>query len=96
MNAAEEVGIPKVNDFNKGDNFGCGYFQVTERNGLRCSTAVGYLNPIKKNKNLKIETNCHVQKINFEGNNADSVTYSKGNETFTVKAFTVKVSFPFE
>ena len=34
MNAAEEVGIPKVNDFNKGDNFGCGYFQVTERNGL--------------------------------------------------------------
>ena len=86
MNAAEEVGIPKVNDFNKGDNFGCGYFQVTERNGLRCSTAVGYLNPIKKNKNLKIETNCHVKKINFDGNNAESVTYSKGNETFTVGA----------
>jgi len=86
MNAAEEVGIPKVNDFNKGDNFGCGYFQVTERNGLRCSTAVGYLNPIKKNKNLKIETNCHVQKINFDGNNAESVTYSKGNKSFTVRA----------
>ena len=56
MNAAEEVGIPKVNDFNKGDNHGCGYFQVTERNGLRCSTATGYLNPIKNRKNLKIET----------------------------------------
>ena len=48
QNAASEVGIPKVDDFNKGDNFGCGYFQVTERNGLRCSAAVGYLNPIKK------------------------------------------------
>ena len=56
MDAAEEKGIPKVTDFNKGDNFGCGYFQVTEKNGLRCSAAVGYLNPVKSRKNLKIET----------------------------------------
>ena len=75
MNAAEEVGIPKVNDFNKGDNHGCGYFQVTERNGLRCSTAVGYLNPIKNRKNLKIKTNCHVEKINFKNKKAISVSY---------------------
>ncbi len=86
MNAAEEVGIPKTNDFNKGNNFGCGYFQVTEKNGLRCSAAVGYLNPVKKNKNLKIETNSHVKKINFNNKKAESVTYIKGNNTFTVKA----------
>ena len=86
MNAAEEVGIPKVNDFNKGDNFGCGYFQVTEKNGLRCSAAVGYLNPIKNRKNLKIETKCHVEKINFENKKAVSVSYWKNNQSFTVKA----------
>ncbi len=86
QNAANEVGIPKVNDFNKGDNFGCGYFQVTERNGLRCSAAVGYLNPIKNNKNLKIETKCHVQKINFKNNKAVSVIYFKDNKQITVKA----------
>jgi choline dehydrogenase len=86
MNAAEEVGIPKVNDFNKGDNHGCGYFQVTEKNGLRCSAAVGYLNPIKNRKNLKIETKCHVQKINFENKKAVSVSYWKNNQSFTVKA----------
>ena len=57
QNAAAEAGIPKVDDFNTGDNFGCGYFQVTEKNGLRCSAAVGYLNPAKKRKNLKIEGN---------------------------------------
>jgi choline dehydrogenase len=85
MNAAEEVGIPKVNDFNKGDNHGCGYFQVTEKNGLRCSAAVGYLNPIKKRKNLKIETKCHVEKINFENKKAVSVSYWKDNQSFTVK-----------
>ena len=50
IDAAKEKGIPKVDDFNTGDNFGCGYFQVTEKNGLRCSAAVGYLNPIKIEK----------------------------------------------
>jgi len=86
MDAAEEKGIPKVNDFNKGNNFGCGYFQVTEKNGLRCSAAVGYLNPVKKRKNLKIETNCHVQKINFDGTKANSVSFWKDNHLITIQA----------
>ena len=64
--AAEEFGIPKTKDFNTGDNHGCGYFQVTEKDGFRCSTAVGYLNPAKKRPNLKIIINAHVKKINFE------------------------------
>ena len=86
MIAAEEKGIPKVDDFNTGDNFGCGYFQVTEKNGLRCSAAVGYLNPIKHRKNLKIEINCHVKKINFEGKKAKSVSFWKNGELSTVVA----------
>ena len=45
-----------LNDFNKGSNHGCGYFQVTEKNGLRCSASVGYLKPIKNRSNLKILT----------------------------------------
>mgnify|MGYP002620633148 FL=1 len=40
QNAAEEFGVPKTKDFNTGDNHGCGYFQVTEKDGFRCSTAV--------------------------------------------------------
>ena len=85
-NAAKETGIPSVDDFNTGDNFGCGYFQVTEKNGLRCSTAVGYLNPVKHRKNLKIETNCHVEKINFDGKKAVSVSFWKKDKSFTVKS----------
>ena len=83
--AALEVGIPKVDDFNKGDNFGCGYFQVTEKNGLRCSTAVGYLNPAKKRKNLKIEVKALVKKINFENKKAISVSYWKDNQLKEIK-----------
>ena len=58
LNAAEETGIPKIQDFNTGDNFGIGYFQfTTSRNKLlklRCSAAKGYLKPAKKRSNLKV------------------------------------------
>ncbi len=75
MDAAEENGIPKTNDFNTGVTEGCGYFQVTEKNGLRCSAAVGYLNPVKKRKNLKIITKAHVKNIEFKNNKAVAVNY---------------------
>jgi choline dehydrogenase len=84
--AAEEFGVPKTKDFNTGDNHGCGYFQVTEKDGFRCSTAVGYLNPAKKRPNLKIVTKAHVKKINFENKVAKEVEYWIENELFTVSA----------
>jgi len=86
MSAAEEVGIPKVNDFNKGDNFGCGYFQVTEKKGLRCSTAVGYLRPIKNRSNLKIITKAHVKKINFDKKKAVGISFWRDNKLIKAKA----------
>ena len=86
QNAAEEFGIPKTKDFNTGDNHGCGYFQVTEKDGFRCSTAVGYLNPIKKRQNLKIITHAHVKKINFENKIAKEVEYWQDNELIKVQA----------
>tara|TARA_S200000501_G_scaffold92184_1_gene85537 strand:+ start:146 stop:1762 length:1617 start_codon:yes stop_codon:yes gene_type:complete len=90
INAAEEKGIPRVDDFNTGDNFGVGYYQFTTNYDrgllkLRCSAAKGYLNPIKKRKNLKIIVNAHVQKINFESNRAVSINYYINNELRTVK-----------
>ena len=91
QNAAEECGIPKTNDFNTGDNTGIGFFQFTTNHNksllkLRCSAAKGYLNPVKKRKNLKIITNAHVQKINFEGTKADSVSFYRGDKLDTTKA----------
>ena len=90
QNAAEEVGIPRTNDFNTGDNFGIGYFQFTTSRHkllkLRCSAAKGYLNPIKNRPNLNIVVNAHVQKINFEGKKAVGVNYYIKNNLNTVKA----------
>ena len=59
---------------------GVDIFQVTEKDGFRCSTAVGYLNPIKNRKNLKIITNAHVKKINFENKTAKEVEYWQDND----------------
>ncbi len=85
IDAAEEKGIPRTSDFNTGQNEGCGYFQVTEKNGLRCSAAVGYLNPVKKRNNLKIETKAHIKKILFEDNKAIGVEYWQNNEVKIAK-----------
>ena len=86
QNAAQEFGIPKTKDFNTGNNHGCGYYQVTEKDGFRCSTAVGYLNPVKKRTNLKIIIKAHVKKINFENKVAKEVEYWIENQLFTVAA----------
>src|SRR6185295_13716686 len=46
--AAAEVGIPKTKDFNRGNNEGCGYFQVNQRRGVRLSTARAFLKPVRR------------------------------------------------
>ena len=91
INAAEESGIPKTDDFNTGDNFGVGFYQFTTSHSkfglkLRCSSAKGYLNPVKNRKNLKIVTNAVVQKITFENKKAVALSYMVGDKIFEVKS----------
>ncbi len=91
INAAEESGIPKTDDFNTGDNFGVGFYQFTTSHSkfglkLRCSSAKGYLNPVKRRKNLKIVTNAVVQKIIFENKMAVALSYMVGDKIFEVKS----------
>jgi len=85
LDAAEEFGYHKINDFNNGNNEGMGYFPVNVKNGFRCSTAVGYLNPVKKRKNLKILTKAHIKNIEFENRKAVSVNFWKNNQLLNVK-----------
>ena len=91
INAAEEKGIPKTEDFNTGDNFGVGFYQFTTSHShfglkLRYSAAKGYLNPVKSRSNLKIITNAHVQKINFENKKVVSVSYIHNDKLIETKS----------
>ncbi|MCY3828508.1 MAG: GMC family oxidoreductase N-terminal domain-containing protein, partial [Rhodospirillaceae bacterium] len=54
--AAEELGIPRNDDFNGALQEGAGYFQLTARNGRRCSTATAYLKPVRSRRNLEVVT----------------------------------------
>lgn len=64
--AAEECGIPKIDEFNRGDNNGCAYFQMNQKKGVRWSGSKAYLRPIQDRPNLTVHTEAHVQKLEFE------------------------------
>ena len=66
--AAEECGIPKIDEFNRGDNFGNAYFQMNQRNGKRWSAVRAFLDPVKARSNLTILTEATVRKICFDDN----------------------------
>ncbi len=64
--AAEHCGIPKIDEFNRGDNFGNAYFQMNQRNGKRWSGVRAFLDPIKDRPNLTVLTEAAVQKLCFD------------------------------
>ena len=74
--AAQSAGYKFNPDYNGADQEGVGFFQLTARNGRRCSTAVAYLNPVKKRENLQIITHAQVEKIVIEGKRATGVIYT--------------------
>ncbi len=75
VNACDEVGIPRTADFNGEEQEGVGYFQLTTKNGLRCSSAVAYLHPIKYRPNLNVVTDALVSRIVIEDKRATGVMY---------------------
>jgi choline dehydrogenase len=86
IDACEEAGLPKTNDFNGASQEGAGYFQLTSRNGRRCSAAVGYLRPARKRPNLAVETHAMTSRILFEGRRAVGVEYVQNGVSRTARA----------
>ena len=75
VEAGQQAGYPAPTDYNGEKQEGVGYFQLTTRNGRRCSAAVGYLNPIKSRPNLQIITHAHVQRLATEAKRVTGVVY---------------------
>ncbi|MDD9877125.1 MAG: GMC family oxidoreductase N-terminal domain-containing protein, partial [Magnetovibrio sp.] len=65
--AAAEVGIPRTDDFNTGDNEGCGYFQVNQNRGVRWTSAKGFLKPVMNRPNLTVLTHAQATGLVLEG-----------------------------
>jgi choline dehydrogenase len=86
IDAAQQAGFPRNDDFNGPSQEGAGYFQLTARNGRRCSSAVGYLRPARRRPNLKIVTGALATRVLFSGRRAVGVEYRQGSTTHTAHA----------
>ena len=82
IHAGQQAGIGGNHDFNGLQQEGLGLYQVTQRDGARCSSAVAYLAPIRSRPNLTVHTGAMVSRITFDGRRANGVTYSMGGKAF--------------
>jgi len=78
---AEELGVPRTDDFNGAQQLGAGYYQLTTWKGWRWSTAKGYLKPARSRANLVVETEAHATQIIMNGTRAVGVRYRKGGKS---------------
>jgi choline dehydrogenase-like flavoprotein len=76
--AAAQAGIKPIADFNTGDNEGSCLFHVHQKRGRRWSAARGFLKPALRRENLRLETDCLVEKIAIEGRRAVGVRWRQG------------------
>ncbi|MCK6451961.1 MAG: choline dehydrogenase [Alphaproteobacteria bacterium] len=76
IRAAAELGIPARDDFNGEEQEGAGYFQLTARNGLRCSTATAFLKPVRRRPNLRIVTRALAERVRLDGRRATGIDYA--------------------
>ncbi|WP_407352491.1 GMC family oxidoreductase [Luteimonas sp. R10] len=82
IEAAQQAELPHNDDFNGPQQTGVGLYQVTQKDGARCSAAVAYLRPARERPNLTVETGALVNRITFEGGRASGVVYGARGQAF--------------
>ena len=84
--AANEIGIPKTDDFNRGSNEGTGKFEVNQRRGVRWNTTKAFLRPVMQRPNLTVMTNALVTRLRLDGKRVTGVEFTLGNEAIYAQA----------
>jgi choline dehydrogenase-like flavoprotein len=80
VEAARQAGLPFNPDFNGAAQLGCGLFQVTQKNGRRCSAASAYLHPVAARENLTIVNKARATRVLIENGRAVGVEYARGRK----------------
>jgi choline dehydrogenase len=86
IEAGVEAGLARNDDFNGPEQDGVGWYQVTQRDGMRCSAAVAYLHPALERPNLMVETDAHATRILLDGTRAVGVEVDQRNELREIRA----------
>lgn len=88
VDAAEQAGIPRNDDFNGPVQMGAGFYQVTQRDGGRCSSARAWLRPARARPNLTVLTGAQVRAVSFQGSTATGVYYRRRGQHLHAAAST--------
>ncbi|MEA2209699.1 MAG: choline dehydrogenase [Solirubrobacteraceae bacterium] len=86
VDAGEQAGLARNDDFNGARQDGVGMYQVTQRNGMRASAAVAYLRPAADRANLEVMPYMHVRRVLFDGARAVGVEASRLGEVQELRA----------
>jgi choline dehydrogenase-like flavoprotein len=86
IEAGQQAGLPLNEDFNGPEQDGVGWYQVTQRNGMRCSAAVAYLHPVLGRENLTLITGAHVTRLLLDGLRATGVEIDHDGELVPISA----------
>ena len=86
IEAAKSLGYEHNQDYNGAGQDGFGYYQVTQKNGLRMSAKKAYLQPVRHRPNLRVITHAHVTAITLSGNRATGVTYHQRGKSHQLLA----------
>src|SRR5665213_3551916 len=86
IEACVQAGIPRNPDVNGADQEGVAWYQLTVKNGQRCSAAVAYLHPAMKRANLRVETRALTTRVLFEGKKAVGAEFLQGGERKVARA----------
>ncbi|HSD73527.1 MAG TPA: choline dehydrogenase [Steroidobacteraceae bacterium] len=86
VDAGLQAGLAQNTDFNAARQEGIGFYQVTQRDGRRCSAAVAYLRPAARRANLRIVTRALATRILFEKQRAVGLEYRRAGTTHAVRA----------
>jgi choline dehydrogenase len=84
--AGEACGLARNDDFNGAVQAGVGFYQVTQRNGRRCSSAVAFLRPVRARPNLEIRTHALALRVLFSGTQAVGVEYRHDGKVCRARA----------
>jgi len=86
LEAGRQLQFPINADFNGAHQMGLGVYQVTQKNGERCSAARAYIEPNRSRPNLTVITGALARKIVFDGKRATGIEYSRDGKNETVGA----------
>ncbi len=84
LDAAKEQGYPLNDDFNDGDQNGFGWYQLTQKDAKRFSTALAYLHPAVAKGNVVVQGESVVQRLVIENNKCTGVVFTAGGKEHTI------------